>query len=215
MVEALDDQFVLFNEDAPILIDVLSNDSPDAELLSISNVNGGTATIVGGMIQFVPDPSFFGELTFSYQVVGSGNQSDAANVELTLARQWQSSEIATDVSGDGRTSPIDALQVINFINQYGSRDLPRIPSGAIARSGHVDVNGDGRVSSLDALLVINHLADRNRSAESELVTSDVGVDTVSLVPAQLPARDDLFEQEDPRDELFAELETAGSYSSVF
>lgn len=64
-----------------------------------------------------------------------------------------------DVNADGRVSSIDALQVINWLNDPTKpRDLSLVtPTFA---PPFIDVNGDGRVSSLDALLVINFLNSR-------------------------------------------------------
>jgi len=55
--------------------------------------------------------------------------------------------VAQDVNDDGAISPIDVLQVVNYLNQ-----------GANPSDGrYFDVSGDGQVSPLDALNVINHL----------------------------------------------------------
>jgi hypothetical protein len=64
-----------------------------------------------------------------------------------------------DVNADGRVSSIDALQVINWLNDPTKpRDLSL--ASATFAPPFIDVNGDGRVSSLDALLVINYLNSR-------------------------------------------------------
>jgi len=54
-----------------------------------------------------------------------------------------------DVSGDGAISPIDALQVINHLNQAGGGPAPQ--------GSRLDVNRDGSISPIDALQVINYL----------------------------------------------------------
>lgn len=55
-----------------VYIAALNNDSePDGQPLVISSVSGvtnGTATIVGNLIEFVPNPGFFGQVTFQYTV---------------------------------------------------------------------------------------------------------------------------------------------------
>ena len=64
-----------------------------------------------------------------------------------------------DVNASGNVSSIDALQVINWLNDPTKpRDLTL--SGATFAPPYVDVNGDGRVTALDALLVINYLNTR-------------------------------------------------------
>jgi len=64
-----------------------------------------------------------------------------------------------DVNADGEATPLDALLVINKLNQ------PAGPAGGegecsacgSAASFYYDVNGDDNISPLDALIVINHL----------------------------------------------------------
>ncbi len=82
-----------------------------------------------------------------------------------------------DVNGDGSTSPIDALIVINSLNRGGSRELPRNTGGEGEASSlmFIDVNADGYLSPIDVLQIINAL---NRGAisgegEAESVAGDV------------------------------------------
>jgi hypothetical protein len=58
-----------------------------------------------------------------------------------------------DVNDDGSISPLDALIVINYLNNGGSSQAPQALSGG----PYMDVNADTFISPLDALLVINHL----------------------------------------------------------
>ena len=71
-------------------------------------------------------------------------------------------------SRDGFISPIDALVVINTLNDDGSRQLPA-PSGPEELPNfYYSTNGDDFVSPIDALLVINFLnAQPEGSAEGE------------------------------------------------
>lgn len=63
--------------------------------------------------------------------------------------------VVPDVSGDGFTSPIDALAVVNYLQE--GRVAPQ--GAGISFLEPEDVNGDGIVSPLDALLVVNVLND--------------------------------------------------------
>ena len=66
-----------------------------------------------------------------------------------------------DVDGDGATSPLDTLLIINYLNSVG----PGIyqPNGETDHL-NLDVNADGVISPLDALLVINLLNQRLESS---------------------------------------------------
>ncbi|MCH2372181.1 MAG: dockerin type I domain-containing protein, partial [Pirellulales bacterium] len=69
---------------------------------------------------------------------------------------------ATDVNSSNHTSPIDALIVINYMNEHNDHKLPLILGGMrskIESKFHLDVNADGQITPLDALIVINELND--------------------------------------------------------
>jgi hypothetical protein len=70
-------------------------------------------------------------------------------------------ELNFDVNRDGRVSPIDALLVINRLNDKAAA-LAASALQDLAWQNEFDVNRDGRISPLDALLVINELNRRNR-----------------------------------------------------
>lgn len=73
-----------------------------------------------------------------------------------------------DVDRDGLITPLDALLVINELNQFGARKTddpihpPRYP---------VDVNNDGFVAPIDVLLIINHLNDASASPTAAAITT--------------------------------------------
>ena len=74
----------------------------------------------------------------------------------------------TDTDGDGDTTPIDALAVLNTLRRVstGGDDA----DGETTPAPWMDVNADGRVSPLDALAVLNHL--RRRSTAGGESASD-------------------------------------------
>ncbi|MBX3422804.1 MAG: pre-peptidase C-terminal domain-containing protein [Pirellulaceae bacterium] len=68
-----------------------------------------------------------------------------------------------DVNASGLVSSIDALQVINWLNDPARPN--DLASATVTNAPpYVDVNGDGRVTALDALLVINYLNSRPAAA---------------------------------------------------
>ena len=71
------------------------------------------------------------------------------------ATDWQNATNRLDVNMSGMVEPLDALIVINYINEHGTGTLESKPTNY---SGPLmDVNGDGSMSPLDALIVINSL----------------------------------------------------------
>jgi hypothetical protein len=70
-----------------------------------------------------------------------------------------------DVNADGFVSPIDVLQLVNYINTTGGG---RLPFPAILGSPpYLDVDGDGFVSPLDVNTVINFINTRGGAPEGE------------------------------------------------
>ena len=63
---------------------------------------------------------------------------------------------STDVDGDFKISPLDALMVINQLNTIGAGSLAS-RSAPQTRTGLVDADADNNLSPLDALLVINSI----------------------------------------------------------
>ncbi|EMI54133.1 Ig-like domain-containing protein, partial [Rhodopirellula sallentina] len=67
-----------------------------------------------------------------------------------------------DVNSDGFVTALDALRVINFMNESGEGE----PTGtSVEYAGFVDVNADHMVTSLDALQVINQLNSEGEGAD--------------------------------------------------
>jgi hypothetical protein len=72
---------------------------------------------------------------------------------------WQNSLNPHDVNDDGFVTPLDALQILNKLNEGGARAL--LPTDGY--SPYVDASGDGTLAPGDVLLVINEI---NRQAPS-------------------------------------------------
>lgn len=68
---------------------------------------------------------------------------------------WQNPSEPVDVTGEGQISPLDALVLINYINQQDGD--PSLPPPPLKPAPYYDVDGNGYVSAIDVLLVINRL----------------------------------------------------------
>lgn len=71
-----------------------------------------------------------------------------------------------DVNLDDAVSPIDALIVINLLNNHGQLTIQTNYKG--------DTNGDGQISPLDALIVINGLNKGSGTTQVSINTSNTG-----------------------------------------
>ena len=89
-----------------------------------------------------------------------------------------------DVSLDGSISPLDALMIINNLNQQNAAGETDTKS---FDKGNLDVNGDGRISPLDALIVINWL-NLNKSGSADLaLQKNPEILSDSLIASELDA----------------------------
>lgn len=165
--DANDDAFLTYQGDGPQLLEVLANDSADAAgagpwiVSTTAGSHGGSTTISadGSQVIYLPATGFYGDETFEYTLRNAFGQEATATATVSVHKRWHNATRPTDVTGDGRTSPLDALRIINLLNREGSRALPGVPTADMQNWPLVDVNDDQFVTPLDALLVINALND--------------------------------------------------------
>ena len=81
--------------------------------------------------------------------------------QIEVVRGWSNAVKPSDVNGDGGTTSLDVLALVQDLNQRGSRQLGQLEhaSGEAPEAAHYypDVNRDGSLSTLDALIVISEL----------------------------------------------------------
>jgi hypothetical protein len=143
------------------------------------------------VIDFTPRPfgsdmfARFGD-EFALPIVGN---FDPPTLPLERRGQlaWTNQDNVLDVNDDDAVSPLDALLVLNELNQSGARELAARGSA----KSYLDVNTDGFVSPVDALLVLNEL---NRINFVSTLSRPVAARPSSLVASALLA-----------DEAFADL----------
>ncbi|MDG2222074.1 MAG: Calx-beta domain-containing protein [Rubripirellula sp.] len=110
--------------------------------------------------------------------------SDGVIGRVDFAFQNADPGIQFDVTGEGVVSALDALRVVNALQD----STPQQSTGEgeqINQRQATDVNGDGRTSALDALMIVNYLARQSTAIEAAL---------------------DLFNDDDEEDERIAALD---------
>ncbi len=105
---------------------------------------------------------------------------------------WHNARNRFDVNDDTFITPLDALLVINAINDRLTLP-PELPTPFIPVR-FVDVSSDGNLSPIDALLVINELNRARANAEGELPTVDLSP-SPSLPSSQFDALIDLLAED--------------------
>lgn len=130
----------------------------DASMTRVSQLNGGVTEAeleAGGVYAVLIQPQARDRVLM---VRSSAGRSALTNRAMTNPFE------NTDTNGDGITSPVDALVVLNALNRAG--DLVAEGEAALSLA---DVNSDGRISPLDALIVVNRLNRRQLpTGEGEL-----------------------------------------------
>ncbi len=89
-----------------------------------------------------------------------------------LSSDWTNPDQRLDVSADNWVGPLDALIIINRLQERGAGGENSLGERGVAP--FVDVNGDGFISPIDALLVINSL-----DAQNPLVFTQLTRDTAT------------------------------------
>ncbi|MBU6173597.1 MAG: hypothetical protein KGQ60_07320, partial [Planctomycetes bacterium] len=83
----------------------------------------------------------------------------------TGTESFQNKEMPMDTNGNGLLEPLDALLVVNYLNNSPTMLVPNRVASEVS-VGFVDVTGDRVVSPLDALMVINELNSRDSKESS-------------------------------------------------
>ncbi len=92
---------------------------------------------------------------------GVANGEIVGNVALTFVDYpWNNPVDTLDVDNNGLVAPLDAIQLINHLNKFGSHDLPKTLVGNEVISVYLDTHRDNILAPLDAIQVINYLNHR-------------------------------------------------------
>jgi hypothetical protein len=174
-----------------------------SEKRSFGSAGTGRAQIARGnntLAIDVPSNAIAGEIYARFRLSGqdgllaTGN-AVAGEVEdysiIVTPNAFQNAISSFDVNASGDVTPIDALQVMNFLRRQGSAEVDLqgdvLPAN---RPPFPDVNGDGLVTPLDALQVINHLRrTRNTPGGESNSTVDAAPQLQSLLSTFTPVAD--------------------------
>lgn len=124
-------------------------------------VNGALAQALtpGTVINVTPDAADQ-ILAHPTTIYGSSDPVSASYVGAKMIipiHPWQNPANRLDVDGSGVVVPLDALLVINALNQGLGGPLPQSPVPPNIPAPYLDVNGDGNLTPIDALLIISFL----------------------------------------------------------
>ena len=131
------------NEDNPVIIQVLSNDSdPDRDSLNVASATSpanGTVANNGNSVTYTPDPNFNGTDTFNYTVEDGNGGTDTATVTITVDPQ-NDVPVAND---DGATTPEDTDVTIDVLNNDSDVDGDSLTVSSVTQPSNGTVTNNG------------------------------------------------------------------------
>ncbi|UCG58406.1 MAG: tandem-95 repeat protein [Phycisphaerales bacterium] len=145
------------DEDTPLTIDVLANDSdPDDDPLQVQSITQpahGEAEIIEGSVRYTPDPDFYGADTFTYTINDGQGGTDTATVTITVnpvndppvanpdwATTPEDTPVYIDVLANDTDPDGDPLTIVNVTQpQYGFVETN--PDGTITYTPTTDFPG--------------------------------------------------------------------------
>lgn len=170
-----DDAFTVFVDGGEtISLNVLANDSyapdPPEDLFVVSATQPSEGSVKvradGGSLLFTP-PATAGDLVLTYDAT-DGEFTVTAEVTIHVRLRGQNyrggdPSAHLDVNDDGFITPLDALLVINRINNVGPGPVP----ADLDPPPFYDTSGDHFITPQDALLVVNYLNHGPDAGEGE------------------------------------------------
>ena len=107
------------------------------------------------------------------------------------ATPYHNDQDPADVDGNGVISPIDALIIVNYINNFGPGAINPEGEGPIP---NLDVDGDGMVSPIDLLIIVNIINGSDNSQDY------ISADPESSTDEEAIADDDIHSIPEPEGE---------------
>jgi hypothetical protein len=134
------------NEDAPVTIPVLANDSdPEGNPLTITAAiaaNGTVTTNPDGTISYTPNPNFNGTDTITYTISDGQGGTSTATVSVTVNPVEDPPVAANDIATTDEDTPVTISVLANDVDPDGD---PLTVTTAMASNGTVTINADGTI----------------------------------------------------------------------
>jgi Ca2+-binding RTX toxin-like protein len=136
------------NEDEPIVIEVLGNDSDvDGDPLTVTSASAGHGTVTigaDGKLTYTPDPDWNGTDTITYEISDGNGGTDSATVTVTVCPVNDAPVAVDDVANVDYGTPAVISVLLNDYDVDG--DPLSINGVPTALHGTVTVNADGTLT---------------------------------------------------------------------
>ncbi len=141
------DDVATTNEDTPVVIGVLGNDSDiDGDALTVTDAISPDGTVVinpDGTITFTPNPDFNGPTTITYTISDGNGGTSTATVAVTVDAVNDPPVANMDSATTDEDTPVDIAVLANDTDVDGD---PLTVTAADAPNGTVTINPDGTVT---------------------------------------------------------------------
>ncbi len=141
------DDVATTNEDTPVTIGVLGNDSDiDGDPLTVTDATSPDGTVVinpDGTVTFTPNPNFNGPTTISYTISDGNGGTSTATVSITVDAVNDPPVANMDSATTDEDTPVDIAVLTNDTDVDGD---PLNVTAADAPNGTVTINPDGTVT---------------------------------------------------------------------
>lgn len=139
------------NEDTPVVITVLTNDSePEGEAISVTAItnqpaNGSVVMNADGSITYTPNADFVGTDTFVYEICDTDGLCDTATVTVTVVAVNDPPVAEDDAEQTGQNTAVDIPVLVNDSDPDG--DVITVTSIVSApENGTAVINPDGSIT---------------------------------------------------------------------
>jgi hypothetical protein len=147
-----EDDEVTTGQETPVVISILDNDSdPDGATqdlnvtITTNPTNGNVVVNQDGTVTYTPDPGFYGEDTFVYQICDAEN-CDTATVTITVEQEMLYPPLAVDdAETTDKNTPVTILNLSNDSDQDGELDLSSVSIITQPTNGTVEVADNGSI----------------------------------------------------------------------
>ncbi|MHA2733460.1 cadherin-like domain-containing protein, partial [Vibrio campbellii] len=202
------DDSAVTDEDTPVTIDVLSNDTDvDGDTLTIVNASvpaeQGTVEIVDGKLVFTPADNFNGEVTISY-TVSDGELEDSAEVSVTVNPINDAPVANDDSAATDEDTPVtinvlpndtdvdgDTLSIVNA-SVPADQGTVEIVDGKLVFTPADNFNGEATISytvsdgeledSAEVSVTVNPLNDAPVANDDSAATDEDTPVTINVLP---------------------------------
>ncbi|MEL6618389.1 MAG: tandem-95 repeat protein [Pseudomonadota bacterium] len=197
-----EDDAATTDEDTPVTIDVLANDSdPDGDDLTIISAtvpaDQGTVEIVDNKLVFTPAPDFNGEATVTYTISDGMGLTDTADAVVTVEGVEDAPEAADDLAETDEDTPVTIPVLDNDSDPDGD---PLEVTEATSPDGDVTINPDGTIT-----FTPDENFNGDTTIEYTVTDPDGNTDTATVAVTVNPVNDapDAVDDSDTTDEEVA------------